>query len=86
MYFILYVDIKDIEDFSINDSELAVKCLTYGDELKKKLRDVKIHQQDECSLLHLAARFKRDQFCLFLIEELKIGNLCCLLFIFVIFF
>ena len=75
-----YLKTKDIEDSSVSDSDLEIKCLTYTDELKKKLRDVKIPQQDDCSLLHLAARFKRDQFCLFLIEELKIGILFCCLF------
>ena len=57
----------------MSESDLIFKCQANSDEIKKKLREIKIQQQDDCSLLHLAAKYKRSQFCSFLIDEIKIG-------------
>ncbi len=67
--------IKDVEDSLKKDSELTHKYIAqaYNDEFKQKFRDCKIGQTDY-SLLHLAAKHNREKFCLFLIEDIKIGN------------
>ena len=57
------------------DSELTHKYIAqaYNDDLKQRFRDARLGTT-EYSLLHLAAKHNRQKFCVFLIEDIKIGN------------
>ena len=58
-----------------NDAELTHKYIAqaYSDDLKQRFRDVRLGTT-EYSLLHLAAKCNRQNFCTYLIEDIKIGK------------
>lgn len=58
------------------DAELTHKYIAqaYNDDFKMRFRDAKLGTADY-SLLHLAAKHIRQKFCLFLIEDIKIGKI-----------
>ena len=69
------ITLKDIEDSTKSDAE-AWERYSYQfflDDFKQKLREIK-YGQNEYSLLHIAAKHCRKSFCLFLIQEVKLGD------------
>ncbi len=58
----------------MSDLELFQKYAnqTYDLEFKRLLIDTKI-DQNECSILHWAAKYKRTKFITFLINEFNLG-------------
>lgn len=66
--------IKDIEDVSKFDLEVWQKyqSVLFSDDLKLKLREF-VFNHNGYSLLHLAAKNCRKNFCHFLIKDVKIG-------------
>lgn len=67
--------IKDIENVSLSDFDAWQRHSnqTFNDELKQKIKDIKIGP-NEYSVLHFAAKNLRKTFCSFLIQDVKIGS------------
>ena len=65
---------KDIEDPTKSDAEAwqRYENQLFGDDFRQKIRDIKIGQ-NEYSILHLAAKSCRPNFCRFLLDEIEIG-------------
>ena len=68
--------LKDIEDPFKSDAHICEKYsnVFLTEDFKQKIREFKTGP-NEFSLLHIAAKNCRKIFCLFLIQEIKIGNL-----------